>query len=246
MPELDLAGALGVRVANQAVLEVRIANQTVWGVGEPELVLLGSWPMNDSFDDVSGNDHHATGSPSITFVDGPLIGSRGAKFTDSYQSINYGRTGLEPTTLGFTTMGWARADNAGALFGILSKARLPGSTRAGMHVENAGTGNMWTVARWKDHLSYTENDGPGSHLGEWVHYAFYDGDEGYAYYVNGQLVWGADEDRSSGTAAWEDYPWASGSDGLVSGAADTYVSMVRLYHGKLTQAQVQAEMNRTD
>lgn len=222
---------------------------------EPSPVLLGSWPLTDSLVDVSGNEHDAVAlmpddQPwTPTYVDGPLAGSRAVAFPASGYSIQYGRTGLEPTTQGFTSMVWARSDVAGSPFGAFTKSRAGGSTRSGISCEggtNNGASNIFRVARWKDHLNY--NDEPGVlPVGVWTHFALYDGDDGWAFYVNGELYSSEVNDRSSGGVAWEDYPWASGRiPDLNGGAAATYVSMPKLFHGKLTGSQIKNEMNRVD
>ncbi len=218
-------------------------------------VLLGSWPLTDSLVDVSGNEHDAVAlmpddQPwTPTYVDGPLAGSRAVAFPASGYSIQYGRTGLEPTTQGFTSMVWARSDVAGSPFGAFTKSRAGNSTRSGISCgggTNNGASNIFRVARWKDHLNY--NDEPGVlPVGVWTHFALYDGDDGWAFYVNGELYSSEVNDRSSGGVAWEDYPWASGRiPDLNGGAAATYVSMPKLFHGKLTGSQIKNEMNRVD
>ena len=129
------AGATG------SVTTTAASGQTwnVWmGALKPQpITLLGEWGFLNNLNDTSSNGHHATfddngmGSP-FAYVDGPQLGSRGIKFGHTYNTINYGRTGLEPTTDGVTIMGWMRIENgatANITMGLLQHARAGASSR---------------------------------------------------------------------------------------------------------------------
>ena len=220
---------------------------------EPSPVLLGSWPMNDSLEDISGNNLTAIADTSEsgdddswtpTYTDGPLAGSRAVVFGDIGQSINYGRAGLEPTTVGFSWMAWFFVpEGAHAPAAIFGRPRAGGSTRSAVYGDGGGQNLFW-VLRWLDDLHYAYEDDPS---GSWHHIAIVDTDTIGAVYLDGVEIQSFSR-ALSGTMVWEDFNWRSGWMGqdLADGSAGLQLSMVRMYHGALGQAQIQSEMNRVD
>ncbi len=221
---------------------------------EPSPVLLGSWPMNDSLEDISGNNLTAIADTSEsgdadswtpTYTDGPLAGSRAVVFGDIGQSINYGRAGLEPTTVGFSWMAWFFVpEGAHAPAAIFGRPRAGGSTRSSAVYGDGGGQNLFWVLRWLDDLHYAYEDDPS---GSWHHIAIVDTDTIGAVYLDGVEIQSFSR-ALSGTMVWEDFNWRSGWMGqdLADGSAGLQLSMVRMYHGALGQAQIQSEMNRVD
>jgi hypothetical protein len=218
---------------------------------EPSPVLLGSWPMNDSLEDISGNnltaiaDTSTAGTWTPTYTDGPLPGSRAVVFGDINQSIDYGRTGLEPTTVGFSWMAWFFVpEGAHAPAAIFGRPRGGGSTRSSAVYGDGGSPNLFWVLRWLDELHFGYEDNPS---GSWHHIAIVDTDTIGAVYLDGIEVESFSRELS-GTMTWEDFNWRSGwmGQGLADGSAGLQISMVRMYSGALSQAQVQSEMNRAD
>lgn len=221
---------------------------------EPSPVLLGSWPMNDSLEDISGNnltaiadtsESGAADSWTPTYTDGPLAGSRAVVFGDIGQSINYGRAGLEPTTVGFSWMAWFFVpEGAHAPAAIFGRPRAGGSTRSSAVYGDGGGQNLFWVLRWLDDLHYAYEDDPS---GSWHHIAIVDTDTIGAVYLDGVEIQSFSR-ALSGTMVWEDFNWRSGWMGqdLADGSAGLQLSMVRMYHGALGQAQIQSEMNRVD
>lgn len=113
MPELDLTGALGVRVANQDVLEVRIGNQTVWEVGEPLPSPIAAYTFSEGTGstsaDTSGNGRTFTLPGGSSWPAGRV----GSGFMPGNANANPVALGALPV---FTVMGWV---NIGAVGGVL-------------------------------------------------------------------------------------------------------------------------------
>lgn len=212
-------------------------------------VLLGEWGFaSDDLIDSSGNGHDATfaangGAGGLTYVDGPLPSTRAAVFGNELHAINLGRAGLEPPINGVTTMGWMRLPtglSASQVFTLLCKARAASSSRSRIGIQGGGAPD-WAV-RWSDDLHFASG-GATLTAGQWHHLAMVDGPNSWAVYVNGTSLAGAA--RSAGAGIWENYPWTIGRSTDVSDqwAADGMaVSMVRIFDGELTQAEVQTWM----
>lgn len=261
MPDFDLSQALGLKVANQDILQVRIADRTVWPFSQVPLpgVLLGRWPMQDSLSDTSGNERHGVAQLADTvggwtpvYAPGPIAGTRALHITpggDSTRNVNYGRTGLEPTTGGFTYMAWFKGvyavggrDNA-----IFYRARGYDSTRAGIALHGLSPGKLFVVHRWRDQLVFDEAI---TDISVWHHIAIVDDDTQWRVYLDGSEVYGGSRtlDASSPWNGWEDYPWRTGwvEETLANANGELYVSNLRMFHGGLTQAEVQTAMNIFD
>ncbi len=247
-----------VRVFDTALTAAEVTtymNTAIKGVYISPQQLLGSWPMSDSLADVSGNNLTAIADTSVggeddtwtpTYTDGPLPGSRAVVFGDIGQSINYGRTGLEPSTVGFSWMAWFFVPNGAhkpaAIFG---RPRAGGSTRSSVVYGDNYHSRLFWCMRWLDdlHYDYSVDDPAGS----WHHIAIVDTDTIAAVYLDGAEIQSFSR-ALSGTMVWEDFNWRSGWMGqdLADGSAGLQLSMVRMYHGALGQAQIQSEMNRVD
>ncbi len=228
---------------------------TVNGTAPPQEptaeTLLGEWLFADSLADTSGNgrtavaeirDSGTTWTP--TYTDGPLEGTRAIEFTADELDVRYGRTGLEPTTNGFTTMAWAWAPAdypTGEAFAIIGKTRFSGSTRSCITYGSP----LWVVTRWADNLNYG-NLTPDPR-GAWHHFAVVDGPTTARVYVDGALLQEWSRSAPDSTGAWDDFPWRTGwlDGGLALGPAGPRVSMVRIFDGELTQAQIASWMNTT-
>ena len=241
------SGDMAARLATSGTVT---ATSTTSGSAGVLPKLLGQWGFaSDDLTDSSGNSHDGTfaangGAGGLSYVDGPLPSTRAVVFGNELHSISLGRAGLEPPTNGVTTMGWMRLPtglSAGQVFTLLCKARAASSSRSRIGIQGGGAPD-WAV-RWSDDLHFASG-GATLTAGQWHHLAMVDGPNSWAVYVNGTSLAGAA--RSAGAGIWENYPWTIGRSTDVSDqwAADGMaVSMVRIFDGELTQAQVQAWMD---
>lgn len=236
------SGDMAARLATSGTVT---ATSTTSGSAGVLPKLLGQWGFANNLTDSSGNGHDGTfaangGAGGLTYVDGPLPSTRAVVFGNELHAINLGRTGLEPPTNGVTTMGWMRLPtglSAGQVFTLLCKARAASSSRSRIGIQGGGAPD-WAV-RWSDDLHFASG-GATLTAGQWHHLAMVDGPNSWAVYVNGTSLAGAA--RSAGAGIWENYPWTIGRSTDVSDqwAADGMaVSMVRIFDGELTQAEVQ-------
>ena len=141
---------------------------------------------------------------SPVYADGPAQGARALYMngtSDDSLSINWGRTGLEPTTLGFTYMFWwkgAYPDSGGGP-ACFMKNRANGSTRGSFVMQGYVTpATIFTVRRWRDSLSYDELP---LNVSNWHHCAVVDGDTEQRVYIDGVEIVGGT--RSLDTSS----PW---------------------------------------
>ena len=218
--------------------------------------VLARWPLHDSLEDTSGNGRDGTAELADTgvswtpvYTDGPVAGTRALYFANGNgdASINWGRTGLEPTTLGFTWMAWFKGsylNNSGGS-AIFAKTRAAGSTRSGATIEGYGSNAVFTVLRWRDDLWYSDLNWD---ISDWHHICVVDTDTERSVYLDGVAV--LSEARTVDTSqpfTWEDYPWRTGWNATLAAAGrDMCVSNLRMFHGGLTQAEIQQAMNTYD
>lgn len=221
--------------------------------------VLGRWPMHNSLADTSGNGHDGVAQLADTvggwtpvYAPGPVAGTRALHIIaddDPTRNINYGRTGLEPTTLGMTYMAWFKGSYAGGVRdnAIFYKARAYDSSRAGVALQSFSANKLFAVRRWRDDLYYNE---PDTDISTWHHIAIVDSDTEQRVYLDGVEVFGSTRslDTSSPWTGWEDYPWRTGwvEETLANASGELYVSNLRLFHGGLTQTEIQQAMNIFD
>lgn len=264
MPNLDLSSATGIRLADTDILGLTMANRNIWQINENETqplpgTLLARWPLQDSLEDISGNGRHGIGliggtstSWEPTYVDGPVTGTRALAFLaggNAARTVSWGREGLEPATLGFTFMAWFKgvypASGRGAA--IFVKARALDSTRGGAVLQGDGGNAIFIVRRWRDWLTYNDC---GLNVSEWHHIAVVDVDNEQRVYIDGVEILGGirSPDTSAWNTSWENYPWSTGwsEATLAKAVGELYVSNLRMFHGALTQAEVQEAMHVYD
>jgi hypothetical protein len=202
---------------------------------------LGEWGFLDNLADTSGNGHTATANFSPTYIDGPTTGTRAIRFSGTNQTVDYGRTGLEPVVAagGVVTMAWVKLFAAHFNYtGILQKVRADDSSR---HSINASGDTVFWMSRWRDQLVFAEN---GSYLVDrgWHHLCNVDADDRYAWYVDGVQIQGAARTGSS-PVTWEAFNWRSGYvSEMVGYQSDPNVAFtgLRIFSGTMSTAEVQA------
>lgn len=207
-------------------------------------VLLGEWGFLDNLEDTSGNGIHASANFSPTYIDGPTEGTRAIQFSTTGQTVDYGRTGLEPLAAagGIVTMAWIKVSSAHTNYtAIVHKSRVFDSTRHAIDVSND---DAFFVSRWRDQLAFRENGNEFAGTA-WHHFCNVDSDDRYAWFVDGVL---SQEGARTGTGAvsWENFPWKSGYVSEMpstQSAANVAFTGVRILSGTLTNAEVLAWMN---
>jgi hypothetical protein len=207
-------------------------------------VLLGEWGLLDNLNDTSGNARHASANFSPTYINGPTTGTRGIQFSGAGQTINYGRTGLEPAAAagGICTMGWVKVFSSHANYtGIMHKARASDSSK---HSISVSANTVFWMDRWRDQLNFAET---GSYLADftWHHVCNVDADDRWARFVDGVKIAEASRTGSS-PVSWENFPWFSGySADMVNylSATNVAVSGLRIFSGTLSDAEVLAYKN---
>lgn len=214
------------------------------------MILLGEWGFLDNLDDSSGNNRHSVfedgGSGlGITYIDGPLANTRAIQFAHENQCINCGRTGLEPAVNGVTTMGWIRIPSVGSsqILSLVSKARAASSSRSRIGVFGSTT-RVTYAARWADDLRFSESLTNQIGVNQWHHLALVDGPTKWGAYLDGSLIEGGV--RSVGNAIWENFPWRIGRNSEIGDQWATNgmaISMVRVFDGELTQAEINTYKN---
>jgi Concanavalin A-like lectin/glucanases superfamily/Putative Ig domain len=229
--------------------------QTYTGTVVPALTgtLLGEWGFaRDNLDDTSGNGHTAAVTLGVVgYTDGPQPGTRALAFDTVATTVSLGRTGLEPTTEGVSTMCWVRATGlTEGEPGLLHKMAAPNSTqnmlRLVAHSPSPYSGAY--VARWKNDLNF-DADAPGTWTdAQWHHLALVDGNHGWAYYVDGVLK--ANGSRSFDTTpyTWANFPWeigrSSNATDIDGGDGDLMQqSGFRIFGGELTASDINYWMN---
>lgn len=201
--------------------------------------LLGEWGFLDNLNDTSGNGRTATvPNGSVTYVTGPQTSTRAVQFPGTNCEVRYGRTGLEPASLGVTSMGWVKFTSgapAGAYVIPFAKALSAGSTRFGTLVYD---GHFAPRARWTDDLHYSDA-GPLVTDGAWHHLAIVDGDSRWAFLLDGTNL-GSGARSVTGSGHFENYSWGSGwvEGNLGNSYAGMCVSGVRIFQGVLSDAEV--------
>ena len=250
----------GVHAGSQGVTTHHFDDFAFYAVATPPAPLPGTvlarWPLHNSLEDTSGNGRDGTAELADTgvswtpvYTDGPVAGTRALYFANGNgdANINWGRTGLEPTTLGFTWMAWFKGsylNNSGGS-AIFAKTRAAGSTRSGATIEGYGSNAVFTVLRWRDDLWYSDLNWD---ISDWHHICVVDTDTERSVYLDGVAV--LSEARTVDTSqpfTWEDYPWRTGWNATLAAAGrDMCVSNLRMFHGGLTQAEIQQAMNIHD
>lgn len=207
-------------------------------------VLLGEWGFLDNLEDTSGNDHHASANFSPTYIDGPVTGTRAIRFSGLGQTINYGRTGLEPGVGdgGICTMAWVKLFGAHSNYtGILHKTRAADSTK---HAINVFDQTVFWMHRWRDQTVFSETGTYLQDLG-WHHLCNVDADDRWARFVDGVLVASAARSGSS-PVSWEDFPWISGEQTSMSNydsSVNVAFTGLRIFSGTLSDVEVATWMN---
>lgn len=207
-------------------------------------VLLGEWGFLDNLLDTSGNGHTPSANFTPTYIDGPTPGTRAIRFSAAGQTINYGRTGLEPVTAagGICTMGWVKLFSSHSNYtAILHKTRAADSTK---HAINVSGNTVFWMDRWRDQLNFDES---GSYLADlgWHHVANVDADDRWARFVDGTLIASGARTGTS-PASWENFPWVSGYTADMTNylsATNVAISGLRIFSGTLSNAEVVAWMN---
>jgi hypothetical protein len=207
-------------------------------------ILLGEWGFLDNLDDSSGNGLAASANFTPTYIDGPVTGTRAIRFTATGQTVDYGRTGLEPdvSTGGVCTMAWIKVFSAHTNYtAVIHKSRAFDSTR---HAIDVSTDSVFFMSRWRDQLVFKETGNEFVDRG-WHHICNVDSDGRYAWFVDGALV---QEAARTGTAAvnWEPFPWKSGfapEMDVMDSAANVAFTGIRIFSGTLSNSEVVDWMN---
>jgi hypothetical protein len=207
-------------------------------------VLLGQWGFLDNLEDTSGNGRHPSANFTPTYIDGPQPGTRAIRFSGSGQTIDYGRTGLEPAaaTGGICTMGWIKLFSSHSGYTeLFHKTRAPDSSKHSMRAFND---TVFWMSRWRGQLAFQES---GSLLFDfnWHHIANIDADDRYAWFLDGVPLISA---ARSGTdpVVWEDFPWTSGYTSNMAGSETSdkvAISGIRIFSGTMSNSEVVDWMN---
>ncbi|HET9787101.1 MAG TPA: hypothetical protein VFP47_08210 [Pyrinomonadaceae bacterium] len=208
------------------------------------MTLLGEWGFLDNLEDTSGNGRHASANFTPNYIDGPTPGTRAIRFSGLGQTIDYGRTGLEPVLAdgGIVTMAWVKLfANHSNYTAIFHKTRALDSTR---HAISIASNTVFWLARWRDQLVFRESGTLFADFG-WHHIANIDATDRYAWFLDGALVQSA---ARSGTnpVSWEDFPWKSGYVSTMTGHdSDPNVAFtgVRAFSGTMTDLEIATWMN---
>ena len=207
-------------------------------------VLLGEWGFLDNLNDTSGNGIVPSVNFSPTYIDGPTEGTRAIQFSTTGQTIDYGRTGLEPSASdgGIVTMAWIKVFSAHTNYtAVIHKSRAFDSTR---HAIDVAINSAFLMSRWRDQLNFRENGNEFAGTG-WHHICNVDSDDRYAWFVDGVL---SQEASRSGTGAvsWENFPWKSGFVSEMPSTdsqANVAFTGIRILSGTLSNVEVSDWMN---
>lgn len=207
-------------------------------------VLLGEWGFLDNLADTSGNGIVASANFTPTYIDGPQTGTRAVRFSGTGQTINYGRTGLEPPMAagGICTMAWVKLFASHTNYtDVIHKTRASDSTK---HAINASSNTVFWMARWRDQTIFRES---GTLLSDfqWHHIVNVDSDDRYAWFVDGVVI---QEAARTGTSAvsWENFPWVSGYNPDMSNTnsdPNVAISGIRILSGTLSNSEAVDWMN---
>lgn len=199
--------------------------------------LLGEWGFLDNLDDTSGNGVTASANFSPTFIDGPDPDTRAIRFTGAGQTIEYGRSGLEPSSGGIVTMAWVKLFAPHSNYTqVIHKTRAFDSTR---HSIDISGNSAFLMARWRDQLVFRES---GDQFADelWHHVCNVDADDRYAWFVDGAKI---QEGARVGASpvAWEDFPWLSGfAPNMQNSDSATNVAFtgIRIFSGTMSDSEV--------
>lgn len=246
MPQLDLSDALSVRVANQDVLEVKIAGETVWPI-MPVPIAAYNFDLldeNSNIPDLSGNGHTLFTTVNSFYVagkEGQAISSLAdGSVVAATSNFGGGRTAL-------TIMGWfyVRTGNGNngetPLFGFFSN--VDGDTMFAVWQSRDAFGPS-SVLQGDVRTTGLQPVSDGVYVlpvHEWTHVALtFDGVSLAArLYVNGAQI--AEGTMSDGVLAHNNFLFFVGGYGY--GGHDADSDDVRVYDATLTDFQIQLAMN---
>lgn len=207
-------------------------------------ILLGEWGFLDNLADSSGNGLDASANFTPIYIDGPVTGTRAIRFSSLGQTVDYGRSGLEPlgSTGGICTMAWIKVFSFHTNYtAIMHKSRASNSTR---HAVDVGGDSVFFMSRWRDQLIFGETGNEFVDRG-WHHICNVDSDDRYAWFVDGVLTQQAARTDTS-SVTWEDFPWKSGfASEMPTTDSDPNVAFtgIRVFSGTLSNDDVVEWMN---
>lgn len=196
--------------------------------------LLGEWGWLANLENTAGTvaiDGTQINDAPV-FGAGPTAGSGSLRFTETSghdsQSVDLGRTGLEPSQDGFVVECWfkipATVPGSVGTLGLVSKALAAASSRfrVGVIIGGDDLAHIDYAVRWKDSLAFGVIDTVTLARDVWHHLMVLDSNTGYAVWLNGtQQANGSRSFDNTTSPTWEDYPWRVGWGGTSLGDQHT-------------------------